>query len=164
MNRRAANPAATVQPTETAEIAARLRVAVARLNRLLRSQDESGLGSTKTAALVTISAFGPMTLGEVAARERIAPPSVTKIVEDLVARGLVDRRVDPTDRRVALVSVTPEGREMLEANRTRRSAFLAERLAELDPAERDRLASVLDVLDHLVAVADDAGVPPAEPR
>src|SRR5207237_385907 len=66
------------------ETAERLRLSIARLARLLRQQDDSGLGPTVTAALSSIATHGPLTLGDLAARERVAPPTITKVVEKMV--------------------------------------------------------------------------------
>ena len=126
-------------------------MSVARLARLLRQQDESGLSATLTAALATISREGPMTLGELAAREQVAPPSITKVVGKLEDRGLVERRVDDRDRRVTRVEISPAGTEQLVAARNRRTAWLATRLFDLDPVELDGLAQALTVLDALAA-------------
>jgi DNA-binding MarR family transcriptional regulator len=136
-------------PVDAVELAGHLRMSIARLARLLRQQDESGLSATLTAALVTISREGPMTLGDLAARERVAPPSITKVVGKLEDRGLVERRVDDRDRRVTLVEISPAGTEQLVAARNRRTAWLATRLLDLDPADLGRLAQALAVLDAL---------------
>jgi DNA-binding MarR family transcriptional regulator len=138
---------------DTAELAARLRMSIARMARFLRQQDQGELPPGQTSALATIVQLGPMTLGDLAARERIAPPSVTKAIEQLVSRGLVARQVDPTDRRVVLVEATTEGRRLLDANRARRNEWLAHQLEQLDTAEIAQLGALLDVLEHLVAVA-----------
>ena len=138
---------------DTTELAARLRMAIARMARFLRQQDQGELPQGQTSALATIVKCGPMTLGDVAARERIAPPSVTKAVEQLVARGLVSRTPDATDRRVVLVEATTDGQRFLEANRARRSEWLAHQLEQLDTAEVAQLGALLDVLEHLVEVA-----------
>jgi DNA-binding MarR family transcriptional regulator len=138
---------------DTAELAARLRMSIARMARFLRQQDQGELPQGLTSALATIVKLGPMTLGDVAARERIAPPSVTKAVEQLVARGLVTRGPDATDRRVVLVEATPAGRRFLEDNRARRNEWLAHQLEQLDAAEVGQLGALLDVLEHLVEVA-----------
>jgi DNA-binding MarR family transcriptional regulator len=138
---------------DTAELAARLRMAIARMARFLRQQDQGELPQGLTSALATILKCGPMTLGDVAARERIAPPSVTKAVEQLVARGFVTRRADTSDRRVVLVEATAAGRRFLEANRARRSEWLAHQLEQLDAAEVAQLAALLEVFEHLVEVA-----------
>ena len=138
---------------DTAELAARLRMSIARMARFLRQQDQGELPPGQTSALATIVNRGPMTLGDVAARERIAPPSVTKAIEQLVARGLVSRSVDPADRRVVRVEATAAGRRLLEANRVRRNEWLAHQLEQLDTAEVAQLGALLDVLEHLVEVA-----------
>lgn len=143
----------SVPHDDTAELAARLRMAIARMARFLRQQDQGELPQGQTSALATIVRLGPMTLGDVAARERIAPPSVTKAIEQLVSRGLVARSVDPTDRRVVLVEATADGRRLLEANRARRNEWLAHQLEQLDTAEVAQLGALLDVLEHLVEVA-----------
>src|SRR3954447_23388830 len=89
--------------------AERLRHGVNRLARLLRQQDEGDLGATSTAALATVRTRGPVTVGELASREQVAPPTMTKVIEKLEGRGFVSRRVDPDDRRVTRVTVTATG-------------------------------------------------------
>ena len=104
---------------------------------------------TMAAMLATIARQGPLTLGELAAAEQVAPPTITKIIAKLEAAGLVDRVVDSADRRVNRVALSAAGREQVETNRSRRTAWLADRVAELSPEERDRLAAAVDVLEHL---------------
>jgi DNA-binding MarR family transcriptional regulator len=136
------------------DTAERLRLSVARLARLLRQQDDSGLGPTVTAALSTIAKHGPITLGDLAAREQVAPPTITKVVEKMVAAGLIERSSNPSDRRVSLVGITALGAERLENFRTRRTAWLHERLHELGADELDRLEAATDVLEQLVTVPE----------
>ena len=131
-------------------------MSVARLARLLRQQDDSGLSATLTSALVTIARDGPVTLGELASRERVAPPSITRVVAKLEARGLVERTVDDRDRRVNRVAISAEGRHQLEASRTRRTAWLVTRLVELPAEDLARVAEILPILDAL-AEADEIG-------
>jgi DNA-binding MarR family transcriptional regulator len=149
------SPEALVDPVE---VAGHLRMSVARLARLLRQQDESGLSPTLTAALVTISREGPLTLGRLAARERVAPPSITKVVGKLEDRGLVERRVDESDRRVTRVEISSAGRKQLEASRTRRTAWLATRLLDLSDDDVGRLVEVLPVLDALADADTDTDI------
>lgn len=139
-------PSGTVHP-ETVE---RLRLAVARLARLLRQQDDSGLGPTVTAALATIRQHGPLTLGELAGIERVAPPTITKIVDKMERAGLVQRQPHPADRRVSLVAVTALGEEQLEQFRSRRSAWLSARLDGLDADDLAILTDATEVLERLV--------------
>ncbi len=134
------------------EIAERLRHSVTRLARLLRQQDEGGFGATLTAALASVKNRGPLTLGELAACEQVAPPTMTKVVEKLEAQGFVTRRVDPLDRRVSRVTVTAAGRRHLDATRQRRTAWLAGRLDHLPAEQLERLMEALDVLETLIAV------------
>jgi DNA-binding MarR family transcriptional regulator len=136
------------------DTAERLRLSIARLARLLRQQDDSGLGPTVTAALSTIAKHGPITLGDLAAREQVAPPTITKVVEKMVVAGLIARSADARDRRVSLVSITDLGQAQLEDFRIRRRSWLSERLAELGPDELERLEAAADVLEQLVAVPE----------
>src|SRR6478609_6901118 len=144
-------PAATEIMQSPSEIAGPLRFSVVRLARLLRQQDRSGLSPTLTASLATIAREGPLTLGELAAHERVAPPSVTKVVTKLEAEGLVTRQADPDDRRVSRVAVTRAGQRQLDANRGRRTAWLESRLRELAPEDLARLHAAVGVLEQLVA-------------
>jgi len=137
-----------------ADTAGRLRLAVARMARLLRQQDHSGFGPTVIAALATIDHHGPLTLGDLAAREQVAPPTITKVVEKLMASGLVARTVDTTDRRVTRVTITTKGARQLAAYRTRRTEWLAERLCCLTDDERARLEAAVEVLEKIIAVPE----------
>jgi DNA-binding MarR family transcriptional regulator len=129
----------------------RLRLVVARLARLLRQQDDSGLGPTLTAALSTVAEHGPLTLGDLAGRERVAPPTITKVVDKMEAAGFVERRAHPVDRRVSLVAVTDLGTKTLAELRGRRTAWLRARLDELDGADVDLLAQATEVLERIIA-------------
>ena len=129
----------------------RLRLVVARLARLLRQQDDSGLGPTLTAALSTVAEHGPLTLGDLAGRERVAPPTITKVVDKMEAAGFVERRAHPVDRRVSLVAVTELGTKTLAELRGRRTAWLRARLDELDGADVDLLAQATEVLERIIA-------------
>src|ERR687886_780902 len=86
-----------------------LRLAVGRLARRLRQQTEGGLTASQFSALSSISHYGPITLGQLAAVERLRPPSVTRMVSNLEDAGLVLRRADADDRRVCRVETTPLG-------------------------------------------------------
>src|SRR5258705_2375959 len=103
-------PIAPIAVADPVEVADRLRLSAFRLTRLLRQQDTEGLAPTLSAALATVEREGPLTLGELAVREHVAPPSITKAVEKLVGMGLVARTQDDADRRVARVRITPAGR------------------------------------------------------
>ena len=103
-------PPAPARPAiSPAGLASALRLAVARLARRVRQEGTSAgddLTASRLAALTTIEALGPITLGELAAIEQVQPPSMTRIVARLEEGGLVERQVDPNDRRIVRVRVT----------------------------------------------------------
>jgi DNA-binding MarR family transcriptional regulator len=136
------------------ELVARLRMATVRLYRLLRQHADpnSGLSQTLISALATVARCGPVTLGRLAELERVQPPSMTRIVAQLEERGLVVRHVDPADRRIARVRVTPAGTQILDEVRTRRNEYLAARLSELSEDERRALDAALPALEHLAGL------------
>src|SRR5947207_15381495 len=110
------------------DLPARLRLDVMRLSRVLRQQNAGNISASMLSALSTIDKEGSVTLGALAAHERVAPPSMTRIVARLEEQGLVIRAVDASDRRVARVSVSAPGRTFLPKNRARKDAYLAARL------------------------------------
>ncbi|HZV48145.1 MAG TPA: MarR family transcriptional regulator [Candidatus Dormibacteraeota bacterium] len=133
-------------------LASRLRLAVTRLNRRLRRQDDTRLSPSVQSALATLARHGPLSLGELAAHEALRPPTVTGIVSDLEARSLVARDPDPHDRRVVRVTVTPAGRALLERSRRRKTEYLAARLRRLD---EDRLRALEDAVEVLELLAEE---------
>ncbi len=145
---RTTSPAA---PTDAAAIAARLRVSATRLARQLRQESDAGLTPSQLSALTSVELHGPLTLGRLAEQERVAPPSVTKIVVKLEEAGLVERRLDERDRRVAWVSVTAAGSTRLAKIRQRKNEWLAARLAKLGDDDRRRIADALTALDLITA-------------
>lgn len=134
---------------EASELAARLRLSATRLARRLRQQAEAGLTPSQLSAMAVIDRYGPLTLGSLAEHERVAPPSVTKLVHKLEADGLVLRTTDVADRRITWVAASPKGAELLAESRRRKTAWLAARIGLLDPDAQRRLAAALDVLDVL---------------
>jgi DNA-binding MarR family transcriptional regulator len=143
-----------VDPDET-ELAARLRLAVTRLHRCLRQQADAGLTPSQASALAGVEQLGSPTLGALATREAVQPPSMTRIVGALEALGHVSRVVDTSDRRVARITITPSGEAVLRHMRSLKNAFLAERVAALDPTERAALGDLTTLLERLVD-RDDA--------
>jgi DNA-binding MarR family transcriptional regulator len=139
---------------DTAELAGRLRLAVTRLARQMRQQTDTGLSPTMLATLATVESAGPLTLGDLAVREQVAPPTITRAVTGLEADGLVVRRVDSEDRRVVNVEVTPAGRRLLEQARTRKNAWLARRLRGFAAQDVQRLAEAVDALERLAGGPD----------
>jgi DNA-binding MarR family transcriptional regulator len=147
----ARSPAATELPQAPA-LASRLRLVITRLARRLRQQGETAASPTQLAALATIERDGPLTLGALAAIERVRPPTITAAVGRLEQQGLVHRRTDRRDRRVARVEITPRGRRLLEQSRSRKTAYLERRIAALDPDERATLERAAAVLERILDV------------
>ena len=133
-----------------AELAARLRMAVTRLHRRLRQQAAGGLTPSQASALVGVEHLGSPTLGDLAARESVQPPTMTKVVGALEELGYVTRVTDPSDRRVARLTITPAGSTNLREIRSLKTAFLADRLHRLEPADRLALDHLTDLLEYLV--------------
>jgi len=136
--------------TSPPDLAVRLRLAITRTSRRLRQEAGTGLSPTLTAALASIDRHGPLTPSELAARERVQRPTATRLVARLEALGVVQRAADPADRRSSLLSVTPEGRALLETMRGRKDAYLASRLTRLDREERAALDRACAILERLL--------------
>ncbi|HZD74629.1 MAG TPA: MarR family transcriptional regulator [Actinomycetota bacterium] len=132
------------------ELVVRLRLAVGRLARRLRQQAEGEITASQFSALASVDRLGPLTLGKLASVERLRPPTVTRIAAALEEAGLVVRRPDPDDRRVARVESTPLGHELLDRTRTRKNAYLAARLTTLAPEELAVLRDATAVLERLL--------------
>lgn len=133
-----------------AELAALLRPSLLKLTRIIRNQRvDMSVSLTQLSALGTLSKHGPMSAGELAGCEKVQPPSMTKVLAALEERGLVKRETHPTDRRQVILGITDAGKELLASERRSRDAFLAHRLAQLNPEERALLRNVIPVLDKL---------------
>jgi DNA-binding MarR family transcriptional regulator len=133
-------------------LASALRLSVVRLNRRLRGQRaDQTVTLTQLAALSTLKAHGPLTPGELAAYEKVQPPSMTRVLAALEERGLVDRSPHPSDGRQALVELTEAGRDLLDQEVRMREAWLSRRLAELTDEERAVLVAASELIDRLVA-------------
>jgi DNA-binding MarR family transcriptional regulator len=135
---------------DTTALASELRTTVMRLARRLRSQrTDDSLSLSQIAALGTLSRSGPITPGELAAQERVQPPSMTRLLAGLEAAGLVTKRDHPADGRQVLVEISPAGRTIIEADRKRRDAWLAQRLRDLPPADLELLHEAALVLARI---------------
>jgi DNA-binding MarR family transcriptional regulator len=134
-----------------AVLAQALRPSVMRLARRLRQMrdDSVGLNSNQLSAMAVLLNNGDQLMGELAAAEKMQPPSMTRIVNGLEVRGYVARRPHPDDRRQCLVTLSDEGRKILLANRRRRDEWLAVRIAQLAPAERNVLREAIGILEKV---------------
>jgi DNA-binding MarR family transcriptional regulator len=135
---------------DTAALAHDLRLAVMRFSRRLRNQRvDTSVTLTHLAALSTLKRHGPMSPGELAGHERVQPPSMTRTVNWLEEEGYVARRRADSDGRQVLVSLSETGRAVVLADRDRRDAWLAQRLRDLTPEERDVLRRAAPILQDL---------------
>ena len=141
--------AASANAVDAAQ-AARLRLAVGRLARQLR-QRSGGLTLSQLSALASVELLEPVRLGDLAARECVAPPTMTRIAARLVESGLCERRESPDDARAALLTTTAAGRRSLRSVRAERTQLLAERLEALPDDLRAQLPEAVALLEALVA-------------
>src|SRR6266704_5664691 len=132
-----------------AGLATGMRISISRLARRLRVE-RLGLGGTETvlsdiqlAALAALERHDSMTPGELAEHEKVQPPSMTRVIAVLEERSLVQRSAHPTDRRQVILTVTEEGRGVVQRVRRRKDAWLARRLAELTTEERAALRAAV---------------------
>lgn len=131
-------------------LAGALRDAVGRLGRRMRHHTphpELSLG--QLAALRTLERHGSMSPSELAAHEKVQPPSVTKILARLEELGYVTRVPHADDRRQVVVTISPSGIALLDDDRRRRDAWIAQRLRALDPDELAALKAAIPVLEKL---------------
>ena len=132
-------------------LASTLRVSMARLTRRLRTEDVDDLGVSpgQLGVLGVLLREGERTVGQLAAAERVQPPSMTRTVGCLEDQGLVERAAHPTDGRQVLIRLSDKGHEFVAAERRRRDAWLALRLRDLTPDERAVLRQAAPILERL---------------
>ncbi len=136
---------------DTAALAHDLRLAVMRFSRRLRNQRvDTSVTLTHLAALSTLKRNGPMSPGELAAQERVQPPSMTRVVVALEGMGLVTRTPHPTDGRQVVIDLTPAAEGLLSEEARAREAWLSGRLQELTADERAVLREAAAIMEKLV--------------
>jgi DNA-binding MarR family transcriptional regulator len=134
--------------------AERLHSAAIHLLRGVRKVDAAmGLGPAKSSALSVLVFGGPRSPGELAAAEGVKPPSMTRVVQELEAEGLVRRRVNERDRRAVRLEATAKADRILKEGRARRAALLAEWLGQLDDRAFAKIEAVLPVLEEMTSRA-----------
>ena len=138
-----------------AGLASELRLSVMRLRRRLANErhPDNELSLNQMAVLGCLFRNGgALTVGELAAAERVQPPSMTRTVNCLEESGDVVRRPHETDGRQVVVELSDTGRARLLADRDRRTAWLTQRLHELTPEERAILRKAAPLLEHLAHI------------
>jgi DNA-binding MarR family transcriptional regulator len=125
--------------THERSLASRLRLAVVRLNRRLRAQR---VGST-------LHKCGALTPGQLAAKEGVQPPSMTRVIAALEELKFVERRPHPTDGRQAIVELSESGLAYVQKAISVREAWLDRQLAELGDEEREVLSKAAEIIDRM---------------
>ena len=148
-----ANDMPTVEKASRTDagLASELRLAVMRLRRRLANERDphNTLSMNAMATLGALYRNGDLTVGELAAHERVQPPSMTRTVNCLEEGGYVTRRAHDTDGRQVLVTLTESGRATLLVDRARRDEWLAKRLRDLTTEERAVLRQAAPILQRL---------------
>ncbi len=148
-------PTPQIAARTDAGLASELRLSVMRFARRLRAerQPDNPLSVGALSALGILFREGECTIGELAAHERVQPPSMTRTVNCLVDDGYAARRPSATDGRQVLVDITDKGREVLLADRRRRDAWLARQLRGLTPDERALLREAAPLIQRLATAS-----------
>ncbi|WP_232664404.1 MarR family winged helix-turn-helix transcriptional regulator [Pseudonocardia sp. TRM90224] len=144
----------TQHTDELTELAARLRLAVGRLNRRIRIDGHESIPPLQLSALVTVEQHGPLRLSELARREAVTAPTMSRVLAALDEQGLVVRATDPQDARGVLITLSDEGSRRLNEVRSHRTALVARRLLRLDAEQRRVLLAAMPALEALL-VDDD---------
>ena len=131
-------------------IAERLHGAAIRLIRRLRKSDEaSGLAAPKLSALSVLVFGGPHTVKELAAAEQVRAPTMSRLLAELEAAGLVQKARDPEDGRIVRVQASARGRQLLEAGKSRRLEVIEGQIRTLDAHERRQLSAAVGIVEKL---------------
>lgn len=146
------SPLSADHPDDLSVAASRLRISTFRLARRMRTQRAvDSMSDGQFAVLAGLALHGPHTLGELADRERVSAPSMNRTVNCLQESGYVLRSADETDGRKVVISVTDEGRSVVDETTRRRDAWVEEALAALTPEERRTLAEAAEIMQWMVA-------------
>ena len=137
---------------ELSASASELRIATFRLARRMRTQRAvDSMSDGQFAVLAGLFLHGPHTLGDLAERERVSAPSMNRTVNCLQESGWVRRSADETDGRKVVISLTDEGRAIVDETARRRDAWVEGALAELSPSERRTMAEAAKIMQRMVA-------------
>ncbi len=122
---------------------------IGQLTRRLRSA-RGGLSHSLLSALVSVSKHGPIRLADLAQVELVSAPSITRLVAELEAKGLVSRTTDPADGRASLIQVTDAGLEAVQVARRVRQQIVAELLEPLSAEEVATIEAALPALERMI--------------
>ncbi|MHA7200072.1 MarR family winged helix-turn-helix transcriptional regulator [Arthrobacter alkaliphilus] len=142
------HPADALQPDV---LAIDLRTAVMRTSRRLRTEASGDVLTPGQYAVLAHLRSGSQTLRQLADREHVQAPSMTRIVNSLTEKGFASRSADPADGRQIQVRITAAGEEVLDEARSQRTAWLAQRVAGLGEEERRTLSRAAHILQEMSA-------------
>ena len=146
---------AAAPPIDTTEIANRLRPVLLKLNRELRREIHSlGVTGGQVGLLVQIKTRPGIGMRELASVERMSVPGMSKFISRLEEAGLVQRAAVAGDQRRVGLSLTAAGHKVLRSVKSKRTAWLASRLRDLDPDELEAIDAAIEPLTHLLAEGD----------
>ena len=153
------SPSAAAVPAERAdddvpvEQVADLLLSLSRAKRWLSrlaTDEPAPLGASGISALAQVVRNGPMRMSDLAARERITAPTLSRVIAGLVEHGYVERGADPQDARAAVLTATTAGEELVQGLRSRRTQELAARLCRLSADDRAALLAAAPALRRLL--------------
>ena len=138
---------------DTSELASALRSSLVRVVRVVRQQRaDTSVTLGQLSAIGSLWKNGSMSAGELAATERVQPPSMTKILASLEEAGFIRREAHPTDGRQSIIVLTEAGHVLVDSERRTRDAWLNQHLAELNPDELEVLRQAAPILDKLAGL------------
>ena len=143
-------PQAAKQQLDAMAVADRLRPTLLRLARELRREKIAGVSPHQVGLLISIKYTPGITVGRLAAEERVSTAAMSKRVSRLERESLVARTPNETDRRRVGLTLTDEGQRVLRRVRSRRTAWLASRLGTLSREELATVGTAADALARLL--------------
>jgi DNA-binding MarR family transcriptional regulator len=136
---------------DTTTLANRLRPVLLKLNRELRREVHSlGVTGGQVSLLVQITQAPGIGVRELAARERMSVPGMSKFVARLEEAGLIERHEVGGDKRRVGLHVTPAGLRVLRSVKSKRTAWLSARLGQLDDEQLEALDAAVEPLSLLL--------------
>jgi DNA-binding MarR family transcriptional regulator len=141
---------ATKQELDAMAVADSLRPTLLRLARELRQERIAGVSPHQVGLLIAIKYTPGVTVGQLAAEERVSTAAMSKRVSRLERDGLVARTQSTADRRCVGLTLTEDGQRALRRVRSRRTAYLASRLGALTPAELAAVGAAAEPLARLL--------------
>lgn len=141
---------APIDQDATLELASLLRQVVVPLARQIQRRTMDNFTPTELSIIGAVLRHEPISLGDLAARERLSPPTISKVITALERDDMVKRIPDVQDRRVCRVRITDAGRQWVYTTRTARNEWLAERIVLLSLDERKELSAAITVLQRFI--------------